>query len=118
MELLPGVEFACEATYSLTQADVDAAEVINTASVSGVARDVESTEVRLNSANNLRTSLREWLLRIAVASIQGQRLLKIIHRAFESLFDSSWTIVVMFSSRRSRQKILGSKTFRRTSWSR
>lgn len=46
-ELLPGVEFACEASYILTQADVDAAEVMNTASVSGVAGDVESTEVRL-----------------------------------------------------------------------
>lgn len=46
-ELLPGVEFACEATYTLTQADVDAAEVMNIASVSGVARDVENTEVRL-----------------------------------------------------------------------
>lgn len=45
-ELLPGVEFACEATYYLTQADVDAAEVLNTATISGVGRDVASTKVR------------------------------------------------------------------------
>lgn len=49
-ELLPGVEFACEATYTLTQADVDAAEIMNTASVSGVGQDVESTEVRFSTA--------------------------------------------------------------------
>ncbi|CAM9245227.1 unnamed protein product [Ectocarpus sp. 13 AM-2016] len=44
-ELLPGIEFECRATYSLTQADVDAAEVVNTASISGVARDTSGTEV-------------------------------------------------------------------------
>ncbi|CAN0477921.1 unnamed protein product, partial [Ectocarpus sp. 12 AP-2014] len=43
--LLPGIEFECRATYSLTQADVDAAEVVNTASISGVARDTSGTEV-------------------------------------------------------------------------
>ncbi len=47
-ELLPGVEFACEASYALTQEDVDAAELLNTGVVSGSARDVGSTQVRRN----------------------------------------------------------------------
>ena len=53
MELLPGVEFACEAVYSLTQADVDAAEVMNTVTVSGVARDVDSTEVLVQQRQHI-----------------------------------------------------------------
>ncbi|CAM9508092.1 unnamed protein product, partial [Hapterophycus canaliculatus] len=35
INLLPGVEFTCEESYSLTQADVDAATVVNTASIAG-----------------------------------------------------------------------------------
>lgn len=46
-ELLPGVSFTCEETYSLTQADVDAATIVNTAFIAGVARDADTTEVRL-----------------------------------------------------------------------
>ncbi|CAM9230892.1 unnamed protein product [Scytosiphon promiscuus] len=44
-ELLPGVKFACEEIYSLTQADVDAATVVNAASIVGVPRVVDSTEI-------------------------------------------------------------------------
>lgn len=67
-ELLPGVEFACEATYILTQADVDAAVVMNNASVSGVARDVESSEVRCQGGRQATLFVR------VVQSSHGQRL--------------------------------------------
>lgn len=45
MVLLPGDYFDCVKTYVLTQGDVDYGRIVNKASVSGIARDVKSTEV-------------------------------------------------------------------------
>lgn len=44
--LIPGGEFVCTAIYKLTQWDVDAGEVHNLATVTGVAQDGKSSQVR------------------------------------------------------------------------
>lgn len=56
MELLPGDEFECTAKYTLSQDDVDSGEREDQVSISGVARDMNSTEVRGSSIHGVITA--------------------------------------------------------------